>query len=176
MPFQLEMSALTDLPGRCESLAAHDFSPLMDAWEDVLHDDNIFGALHGLDGDGVPLAPVTYRPKQVKKVDPAILPNNNLTSSHYRSLGGPPLAPRGLESRIVTNFRTSSARLPTSGEWVAIGAWEDVLDVKGRPFLRHHFSGSGRLPKRDLRGVRPTAVEKARAATLEYIRLVLASF
>jgi hypothetical protein len=43
--------------------------------------------------------------------------------------------------------------------------------MKGIPFLRYHFNGDGRLPRRDLRGVRPAGIEKMRAAMNNWIRL-----
>ena len=65
----------------------------------ILERDNYEGAMDGLDGFGVPLQEVTYRPDSRagsrKPINYTILANNNLTSSHYRTLDGPPLAPRG---------------------------------------------------------------------------------
>lgn len=165
---QLDLSGLTNLVHRLERVHELDYTPLMLRWELVLKRDNAAGALAGLDGAGRPLRAATYRPKAVAHVDYRILPNNNLTGSHYRILAGPPLAPRGLDSRIVTQFRTSHVH-EGPGEWAAIGAWEDVLDVKGRPFLRYHFRGDGNLPVRDLRGVRPAAVEAARREARDFV-------
>lgn len=147
------------------------FEPLMNAWEIILKEDNAESAMRGLDGKGLPLQPVTYRPNPNKKkpTDYRTLPFNNLTSSHYRTLSGPPLAPRGLGSRIVTNFRTASAKL-SDGRWTAIGAWEDILNRFGLPFLRFHFRGEGSLPVRDLRGVRPNAVRRAREALRAFMK------
>lgn len=158
-----------------QKLAGVDFGPLMEGWEKVLQVDNRRGLLAGLDGEGNPLEPVTYRPKTVKSVDLAVLPHNNLTGSHYRSLDGPPLIPRGLGSRAVTNFRTSNGRL-ADGDWFAAGAWEDVLDVRGRPFLSGHFEGQGHLPKRDLRGVRPQAVAEASEGLRKFLEGFFSTF
>lgn len=169
MAVQLELDGLTRITQKITALGSIDFAPLMRAWEVVLEEDNKAGALAGLDGDGNPLAPVKYRPKPGKKVVFTVLHNNNLTNSHYRSLDGPPLAPRRENSRIVTNFKASHLRL-SEDSWQVIGAWKNVLDVKDRPFLRYHFQGAGRLPRRDLRRVRPTAVKRARMALRDFMR------
>src|SRR5271166_3769125 len=101
-----------------KSLESIDFTPLMKEWSVLLEKDNEENALAGIDGFGIPLIEVTYRPvkespnyrvrKQGSVVSEdmyRILPYNNLTSSHYRTLDGPPLAPRGVHSRIIQNFR-----------------------------------------------------------------------
>lgn len=165
---QLDLTGLDRLERAVKSLEEISFTPLMEAWETILSDDNRRGAMAGLDGKGNPLQPVTYRPVPVKRIDYRTLANNNLTSSHYRSLSGPPLAPRGLQSRIVTNYRTASAEL-SDGRWTAIGAWEDVLSTRGVSFLRYHFTGSGALPVRDLRGIRPDVRVEARRTLREFL-------
>ena len=88
--------------------------------------------------------------------------NNNLTSAQYRLLGGPPLAPRDQFSRVITNLKVTIGGPPNgSPNWYAEGAWDEVVNVQGQPFLKYHFDGTGRLPRRDLRGVRPQGVAKA---------------
>jgi hypothetical protein len=86
--------------------------------------------------------------------------NNNLRSSEYKILGGPPLAPRDQFSRVITNLTTDHKRV-TQSQWIAWGEWKDVMSVKGFHFLPVHFEGLGRMPKRDLRGVRPEGVRLA---------------
>ena len=89
-------------------------------------------------------------------------PHNNLTSAQYRLLGGPPLAPRDQFSRVITNLKVTIGGPPNgSPNWYAEGAWDEVVNVQGQPFLKFHFDGTGRLPRRDLRGVRPQGVAKA---------------
>ena len=89
-------------------------------------------------------------------------PHNNLTSAQYRLLGGPPLAPRDQFSRVITNLKVTIGGPPNgSPNWYAEGAWDEVVNVQGQPFLKYHFDGTGRLPRRDLRGVRPQGVAKA---------------
>ena len=153
--------------GKVIGLETVDFTPLMNLWREFLEEDNKEGALAGLDGYGNPLQPVTYRPDPSagtrKPIDFSIQPNDNLTSGHYRTLDGPPLAPQGLESRIVTHYRTAWDR-PAPGEWVTTGGWQDVVSISGVPFLDAHFTGANNLPIRDLAHVRPTALQRARDA------------
>jgi hypothetical protein len=163
------------LLGKLRSLEEIDFAPLMLEWETILREDNEEGAMKGLDGYGVPLAEVTYRPDPNvgtrKPINTTPLPNNNLTSSHYRSLDGPPLAPRGMQSRIVENFFTRSGR--DGRDWHTQGGWADVVSVSGIPFLPFHFNGEGNLPVRDLAHVRPSALKKAREALLAFVNRFL---
>lgn len=173
--FALKGSGLAKIEAMLQAMADADFGPLMTVWEDILQEDNRRSLMLGLDGEGNPMVPVVYRPKPVKHVDLSLLPHNNLTSSHYRTLGGPPLAPRGLGSRTITNFRTASAKLP-SGTWAVVGAWEGIADVGGRPFIGAHFEGRGHLPRRDLRGVRPKAQAEAAAALREFLDGFLSNF
>jgi hypothetical protein len=150
-----------------------DATPLMLSWMRILATDNRQGILAGLDADGVPMAPVRYRPKgPPKRPRKAKFQgfgpyssglHGNLSSAEYRQLGGPPLAPRGPYSRVITNYHTDYARLRV-GYWQVTFWWEDVVSVKGNPFLRYHFEGMGRLPRRDLRGIRPTGQVKVAQA------------
>ena len=97
--------------------------------------------------------------------------NNNLTTREYSLLGGPPLAPRRQFSRTVTNLLTGFGQL-NSKTWYAAGMWDEVVDRKGRPFLKYHFDGVGQK-RRDLRGVRPAGMQKAREALRNWARLTI---
>ena len=92
---------------------------LMEHWRKLMEEGNLNGVLAGTDGDGNPMTPVTYRPRNPRKMslgerlgqrtnkkrgqfagagsysEFGILPNNNLSSSAYRRLTGPPLARAG---------------------------------------------------------------------------------
>ncbi len=169
------------LIGKLRNLQEIDFAPLMEDWRKILEEDNREGALAGLDGFGLPLTPVTYRPDpragSRKPIDYSIQPNDNLTSGHYRTLDGPPLAPQGLESRIVTRFRTKWDN-PTPNTWIVSGSWEDVLTIAGMPLLPYHFDGpehNPNLPVRDLAHVRPGALAKARQALVDFLQRLLRS-
>jgi hypothetical protein len=172
------------LLGQIQGLADYDFTPLMHEWEEVLHEDNTAGALAGIDGFGIPLIPVTYRPDPNagtrKEIDFGIQANNNLTSGHYRTLDGPPLAPRGMNSRIITEFATQWGN-PAPGEWFAQGGWDrqDIMSIDSVPFLRFHFDGpdhNPNLPVRDLAHVRPTTLRRAQDVLHGYVTRLLKLF
>ena len=85
--------------------------PLLETWSNIIDDDNRKGVLAGLDKDGHPMAPVTYRPKtpgvrltveqrlgqapRAKRGRYAAVGSsaeeafNNLSSASYRKLDGP---------------------------------------------------------------------------------------
>jgi hypothetical protein len=177
----------------------------------LIEEDNRLGILAGTDKDGVPMVPVTYRPKTAPGMRVNIPPrgkggkydreslkqfrrgekagkkkgsfaglgphisgiNNNLSTSEYRLLSGPPLAPRDQFSRVVTNLKTTFTS-PGHGaaQWAAIGAWDEVVNTKGMPFLFYHFNGIGQK-RRDLRGVRPAGIAKAMDALRNWARLAI---
>lgn len=173
-------SGLGRLSERLAKLVDPDARPLMDSWMLIIERDNRQGVLAGTDKDGNPMIPVTYRPKNAAKLGKsqkngargtgrfagfgphAAGLHNNLSSTEYRRLTGPPLAPRGKFSRVITNLRVAWERFAES--WVAFGYWDEVVSKKGVHFLPFHFDGEGHLPKRDLRGVRPGGREKAARA------------
>jgi len=180
MPTTLDLTGLDRLQARLLRIANPDATPLMKMWMRIIADDNRRGVLAGLDKHGNPLIPVTYRPKGPKSTH--VKPSRkkgaynagiggNLTSSQYRKLTGPPLAPRGQQSRVITNLLTDftpASIANRNGRWEAWGYWDEVVSRKGVPFLKYHFDGAtlkhGFLPQRDLRGLRPQGIEKARLA------------
>ncbi len=153
----------------------------------IMEDDNRKGILAGTDKDGGYMLATTYRPKGKGRYADARQKNNakgrrgafsgfgpaaaglhnNLTSAEYRKLNGPPLAPRRGFSRVITNYVTVPF-VEGPLRFGVIGTWLNVVDAKGRPFLKHHFEGKGRLPKRDLRGVRPEGRAKLRKAFIAW--------
>ncbi len=193
------VGALDRLSERFRKLENPDATDLMISWQIIIREDNRKGVLAGTDKDGVDMARVTYRPKapkgsfllnpnakdlghlrngakprQMRNLvfagfgDHAAGTNNNLDASQYRRLDGPPLAPRKQFSRVITNLLTGYSRLGLR-MWSAFGYWDEVVDKKGRPFLHYLFDGGARCPARDLRGVRPEGVEKARAAARNWM-------
>lgn len=189
MPATFTWDGFDTLNTQLGRLVDPDATPLMIEWEHILVEDNTRGVLAGLDKDGDPMVPVTYRPKgpkAAKRVSPkqrnrvrarkqgifagvgvheAGL-NNNLTHAEYERLDGPPLAPRGMYSRVITNYLTIHGR--DGNRWYAAGGWFEVVSIQGVPFLEAHFNGAstGRhgtthLPVRDLRGVRPQGMREA---------------
>lgn len=192
---KVDTSGLGRLSDRLRMLVNPDCSPLMISWMKIVDDDNRRGVLAGTDKDGNPMAPVKYRPvptltilkptKAQKNTNdarkrrgafagfgPAAAGlHNNLSSAEYRRLDGPPLAPRGAFSRVITNLRLRFGRVSTMA-WEVVGYWDEVVNRAGRKFLHYHFDGAtgggrGRnvtLPRRDLRGVRPEGRAKSRRA------------
>ncbi len=178
----LDMSGLGRVADGLRRLVNPDATPLMVRWMAIIDEDNRKGVLAGLDKDGVPMVPVTYRPIKPGPIKPTkdqrggkranarkgdflgLQAKNfgNLTTSEYRRLGGPPLAPRDQFSRVITNLYTAYGRTgPVDMQWYAMGYWDEVVSKKGVPFLRFHFDGTAKLPRRDLRGVRPAGRAKA---------------
>jgi hypothetical protein len=168
--------ALDTFLGQVRKLEYVEFEPLLNVLGEILREDNTEGALKGLDGFGDPLIPVTYRPDPTagsrKPIDYSIKANNNLTSGHYRTLDGPPLAPRGLDSRIVTNYATVWEH-EAEGVYLALGHWVNVESIDGVPFLGAHFRGDNGLPVRNLAHVRPGAVQLARDALHGFVTAIV---
>lgn len=200
MPTRIDLSAIPRLRRRLGKLAVIDARPLMVSFMKIIADDNRRGVLAGLDKDGRPMVPVTYRPVgKPKRVTPAqrnianrkgrplrgrfggLGPmaaglHNNLTTREYERLGGPPLAPRSAYSRVITNLLTGFQRL-SPARWEAYGYWDQVVSTRGVPFLHAHFIGARagrnrkmRLPRRDLRGVRQQGKLDARRAAVNFVR------
>lgn len=190
--FLKDLSGLERLRARMRHIENPDAGPLMISWMKIIDDDNRRGVLAGTDKDGRLMYPVKYRPvgrpkkltifqrntanPHARRGDFAGLGlfasgvHNNLSPAEYRRLAGPPLAPRKGFSRVITNLRTKYGRV-SARVWRAIGYWDEVVSKEGVPFLIAHFEGlrTGRkgatkLPKRDLRGVRPEGVHRARVA------------
>jgi hypothetical protein len=170
---------------RLEALDLGTVQPLLDRWEDTITEDNRKGVLAQLDGEGNPMPPPKYRPidnlgvVKVRKTKArsgdaygstkhdfggfgpfAVGLNNNLSRREYQALDGPYLAPRGEGSRVITNYGTDSGQL-SDDTFAAEGGWDEVVSVKGRPFLEAHFDGYGHLTPHDLRGLRPWGVNQA---------------
>jgi hypothetical protein len=181
MSTHLDLSGLDRLRQRLQRIANPDPTPLMTSWMKTIDDDNRQGVMAGLDKDGNLMVPVKYRPvglktsqiRHARRQRGAFqgLGVGQPTSAEYRRMTGPPLAPRGMGSRVITNLRLRFGRL-ASGVWEVVGYWDQVVNRHGQRFLHYHFDGAtggGRkrnvtLPRRDLRGVRPGGVEKARNA------------
>lgn len=178
------LEAADRLIARFRALANPDASPLMLTWQRLIVEDNRRGVLAGTDKDGNPLAPVTYRPVGEKihayrrspaGVTPKFIGMNqawlfgNLPSSMYRRLDGPPLAPRGVFSRVIQNLKTDSDH-PAADQWRAWGYWDEVVARDGKTkFLKYHFMGI-KQKRRDLSGVRPEGVRKAKEAAVNWMR------
>lgn len=155
---------------RLKKIANPDYVPLMVAWVDIIRTDNREGVLAGLDKNGLPMAPVTYRPDpkagthiDIRSKEAAHLRlgqkanrkkdllfggigsfasglNNNLSSLEYRRSVGPPLAPRFQFSRVITNLLIGYFE-EGQGRASVWGYWDEVVNKKGEKFLHYHFNG-----------------------------------
>jgi hypothetical protein len=182
----IDTSGLDRLRARLAKVANPNPVPVLETISDIMDDDNRRGILAGEDGNGNPMVMPSYRPVGKKGVRLTVEQRlgqtgrvkrgryaafgssaeglfNNLSSSSYRKLDGPPLAPRRQFSRVITNYATRYGEVRTN-VWEVIGAWINVLSRKGVPFLHFHFEGAGRLLIRDLRGIRPWGMDKIRGA------------
>ncbi|HWE39526.1 MAG TPA: hypothetical protein VG406_23455 [Isosphaeraceae bacterium] len=182
---EIQYHGLDAAMGRLDRLVDPDPTDLLLRWREVMEEDNRRGIMGGLDGFGRPMTPVKYRlalasalpqfragrsvPKRFRKAPK--LPDRSrlfvdfggLARSEYRRLSGPPLAPRGEGSRVISNYATAHGE-EAAGRWFAEGAWIDVVSDRGVPFLHSHFVGAGHDPTRDLRGIRPwgrAAIDRA---------------
>lgn len=115
-------------------------------------------------------------------------PGGNLTQKEYRKMSGPPLAPRGPASRVISNY-TVEPLTQNGGNTVGVeGGWDDVVSEKGVEFLPFHFKGVGsqnpvfassisgpnrNLPRRNLVGLRAWGKKQARLELNEWIRWLL---
>jgi hypothetical protein len=174
----MDLGGIDRILGQCQRFRAPDPKPLLTKWERRIKADNERGIMAGQDKDGEAMPAVTYRPKgdrgkwgrkeqkahlgrasHIGKGRVEETAGNNLTSAQYRKLAGPPLAPRGKLSRVITNLYTIQGFDSSRGVFYAVGAWADVISKKGVAFLIAHFTGAntGRfsLKVRDLRGIRP---------------------
>lgn len=164
--------------------------PLINAWSEVLVEDNRRGVMQGQQGDGSAMKPTKYRLslKQRGAGDPDDLffnesgesfnnfesagmfhfgslggsgagfkpsPSDSLTTRQYQQMTGPPLAPRGAASRVISNYRVN---ILTGTNRIGVeGGWDDVLSREGVPFLPAHFFGAT-IRRRAKNGVFATAL------------------
>jgi len=112
--------------------------------------------------------------------------NDNLTTAQYQKLSGPPLAPRGVASRVISNYTVEYIASPNM---VGVeGGWDDVVSKKGVPFLPFHFEGATssraffatsiggdnhHLPRRNLVGLRQWGKTQARKELNAWIKWLL---
>lgn len=193
---------------------------LMESWANCLVQDNRKGVLAGTDKDDNPVTATIYRnsftqagydrPTYVKfvpnpfggpdwKTNVSGMPkdgfkpggSHNLTTKQYKQLSGPPLAPRGMASRIISNYLISPIQ-GVGGQFGVEGSWVDVTSRNGTPFLPFHFNsttvsstsgplfgivgiGRGRnLPRRNMAGLRAWGKKRAREDLRKWIEEVMA--
>lgn len=100
-------------------------------------------------------------------------PSANLSNREYRKMTGPPLAPRGPASRVISNY-TVEPLVENGGNTVGVeGGWDNVVSKRGVEFLPFHFEGGKRLPKRNLVGLRAWGKAQARKELAVWIKWLL---
>lgn len=164
MPLNTSWPTFAALQHKLDRLRNPDVAPLLTLLENTIEADNRRGVLAGTDGDDKPM-PLTWRQQNEESVwVTKVLPDGRVV--RFKMLGwkeggkGPALAPHGESSRTVQSLRTAFF-MDGPGEWVVVGAWENVLSKTGVPFLPFHFRGEGKLPRRDLAGLRPAGYREA---------------
>jgi hypothetical protein len=188
----VRLTGIKNIQRKLRKISDFDPTNLLLTFESIIESDNRSGVLAGLDKDGQPLLPVTYRPRgqavniRSREAESKRLRNgargnarkgtmggfgpmaaglhNNLSHAEYLRLAGPPLAPRSAFSRVITNLVTAHITNFATKIHKALGAWKGVVSVTGFPFLAALFA------KRDIRGVRPAGVQKARIAARNFLR------
>jgi hypothetical protein len=186
-------AALQKRLSKLGTLTITETRPLLEEFERIIIEDNRKGVLSSLDKDGAPMVAVKYRNGVYKNVrarrgqkfgstlgtykgigfgmQGGSHLNGNLTTKEYKQLTGPPLAPRGEQSRVIANLKTGHGQ--DGNSFYAVGSWKQVVSVKGKSFLPAHFNGSGHLPVRDLRGVRPWGMREAQKAVRAWAKYLL---
>lgn len=87
----------------------------------------------------------------------------------YTGLDGPPLAPNWEQSRVISNYKTYDQTVQGGSDVAVVSQWEDITNEKGESFLMDHFTGRGKTPKRDLRGLRLWGYANAEVQTAYFV-------
>lgn len=182
MPLDVSWAGYQELMLRIDRLTHPDLSALLTELEDVIWEDNRRGVLAGTDRDDNAM-PRTNRQDLAEGHWVSYTLPDGRRARYYQAGAvagpnapadvhdgdGPPLAPRGDDSRVITHLVTNR-REGSPGEWVVYGAWEGVASRDGVEFLPFHFRGEGRLPTRDLAGLREQGLREAFEAADLFMR------
>jgi hypothetical protein len=114
-------NATKKLEAKLNYLKGSGLRSLADSIAKELIEGNRTDRLSGVDSSGRPQTPVKPR------------------KGRYKLGIGPPLAPFGAMSRVVSRFRAAVKGSPGSFEVVA--GWQDVVSARGVPFLPFHEYG-----------------------------------
>lgn len=156
--------------------------------EEVIQRDNERGILAGTDRNGNPMKPTKRQGLAQGHWAGTVLPDGRIVR-YYQSGqtpgprapadggdgSGPPLAPKGKQSRVIKDLVTAHFE-NKPGEWHVIGAWENVLSRKGVPFLPFHFRGEGKLATRDIAGLRPEGLAEAKEVVAKWTQRVVRGY
>lgn len=149
MPLLIRMPSATSLaPNAMRRIAdmarnAGDLTPLREPVRKVLWEANKARALAGVDADGN-----RYKALAASTIE-------------RRQGNGPPLAPRGPQSRIVTGFVVSVSAGP--GRLTFTGSWPEL------DWIEYHVNGTKRMPRRNPLGFRLDELEGIRRMLAEHI-------
>jgi hypothetical protein len=150
---KFDFAALGRLQGKLALIAHPDPTPFLEGWEKIIVEDNKRGILQSrTDKNDQPLTGVTYWPKGApltvgkaasarQKIRTAFTGpiaagfDENLTSSQYRRLSGPPTTPRGANSRVITHLNTGHGYDSSRGAYFAEARWLDIVSKTGYNFL-----------------------------------------
>ena len=124
-----------------------DVRPLLEEFERILLKANKRTVLAGKQTSGQDMPPVQER------------------KGIYKGKTGPPLAPSGLGSRVITLVDTAIGQMPGGKSFYATKVWDAIKSREGVPFMHYHFEGAGHNPVRDLRGIDEQGLQEALAAT-----------
>lgn len=120
-----------------------DLSPLGEPVRRVLWEGNRERALAGENAQGVRFAPLAA------------------STLKHRKGTGPPGAPRGASSRVVTGYVVSV--IAAVGRLSFTGSWP------GLDWIKYHATGTKRMPQRDPFGFRQRDLDKVRQMLREYV-------
>ena len=156
---------LTPIIVALDRLAHIDYTPLAETIKKILEEENAAAREAGLDFRGETFDSL-YRTVtkgrnkgQRRSLRPAEMGR--------RGGEGPPLAPRGAGSRVVTGFDVQILPL-ADGAILVRGNWPNF------PELIFHVEGRGHNPVRDPVGITPAAQERIRDAVDEFLAAYLA--
>lgn len=108
---------------------------------DLIYQDNVTARLEGVDKDGQPFQPLAAS-----------------TLADERRGPGPPLAPKGLSSRVIANFEVEVSRDGDSAYRIE-GGWP-TFDKIFFHVTGFQHAGGGWVPERNPWGIRPEAMVK----------------
>lgn len=164
----VNVDGFTEVQAKLDALVDPDVGQILLGLQQVIFLQNRDGLLEGTDRDGAPMVATVREQTPEGHWVSYHLPDGRLakyyqagrSGDRYEDGDGRPLNPHGLASRAITNLQTfAEERGPN--EWAAVGEWIGVESRNGVEFLPFHFEGAGRLPVRNLAGVRPDGWERA---------------
>jgi len=170
----IDLSGFDRLSQRITTFVDADYTPLMEEWERILHEENEAGLKRGEDCDGNPMPP-TWRERHDESRW-----MRGKGGKPFKALGkqeggtGPPLLPRDT-SRAVELAMTRSGR-DGSAVWFAALGWPGFATNSGLwiPSLHAHPDADARYPRRDIISrPRPAAIKRARKALRSYVRSLM---